>query len=386
MRRPDRAYVRGRVHGLLWMGGRHSAPVPTPPEQLPAGSTARLAVMWAQTQKPDLFKGQLDRLMPERRAEAISLMELGIEAWPELDLSDDLELPVRCGRYRHTIRLCADGTLEALSHPGVDVESERVAASLGGDLPPCITEIDAAFAAHPAPHHDLKRRPDPISAGQLLWFVRLCRSWLDHGYDVISAGEALEAGVWHSTVMPHLSCGLSISAALDWREVTPQEAAEWSELGFSPQDREVWLEQGRTLEEAALAGGSSMLTRWARVAGARIPSPLLGEWAAFGPPSGVWGEAAARGMHPDTVRQWTDVGFRPLDVLRYAHLQVPLAEALLWREAGFSAFQACGYLGVGMSLEEAFVLRAYPSRQVQELWPRLRSPERIADMLKALVS
>ncbi len=92
------------------------------------------------------------------------------------------------------------------------------------------------------------------------------------------------------------------------------------------------------------------------------------EWAAFGVPVGVWGEAASRGLRATQVPAWLDAGFQPVEVLRCAKLSVPLEQAVRWRDAGFTAYVATGCLGVGMTLADACALRGLSTKQVQRLW------------------
>lgn len=91
-------------------------------------------------------------------------------------------------------------------------------------------------------------------------------------------------------------------------------ALRWDAVCFSRADVELWTGQGRTLEQAeaaaAAAGNGRWLARWARIAGSGLSADGLAEWACFGVPVGVWGEAAARGGLPTKQVQemWRDCG------------------------------------------------------------------------------
>jgi hypothetical protein len=294
-----------------------------------------------------------------------------------VDLLAPVTLPVRCGRPAHRVSLEADDSVVLEAHPDLDADTERVAASLGGELLPCLRAADEADLSWPPPVADDGPRLVGIEAGELLSFVRVARSWLRLGYDLPACADALELGVRHDQVDGHLGLGLDVATAVQWLSVPPYDALRWHSIGFSRDDVALWTEQGRTVEQAedaaAAAGDGRWLARWARIAGSRQPADALAEWASFGVPVGVWGEAASRGLRAREVPAWLAAGFQPVEVLRYAHLRVPLSEAVTWRDAGFTAYVANGCLGVGMTLDDACALRGLPIRQVQEAWRACRS-------------
>lgn len=346
--------------------------VEVPDDSLPVGVAARLALVWAGRVDRSLLTGGAGRGNEETKEARRELLSQSVGEGAVLDLLGAISLPVRCGRAHHWIRLEPDDGLVAVMHVDLDLDTERVAASLGGDLLPCVGAIDNALASWSPPVADDGPRLVGIDAGELLAFVVGARRWLRHGYDLMSCAPALEVGVEHSDVDAHLGLGMSVASAVEWRGVPPYVALRWDALGFSRADVDLWLSQGRTLEEAesaaTAAGDGRWLARWARIAGRGLPADELAAWACFGVPVGVWGEAAARGLRVREVPAWLKAGFQPVEVLRYAHLRVPLEAAVTWRDAGFTAYVATGYLGVGMTLDDACALRGLPTKQVQELW------------------
>lgn len=358
---------------------RRRAYVEVPEGSLPMGVAARLALVWAGRVDRSLLTGGAGRGNEETKEARRELLSQGVGEGALLDLLGSVSLPVRCGRAHHWIRLEPDDSLVAVMHVGLDLDTERVAASLGGDLLPCVGAIDNALASWSPPVADDGPRLVGIEAGELLAFVLAARRWLRRGYDLTSCAPALEFGIEHGDVDAHLGLGMRVASAVEWRGVPPYVALRWDALGFSRADVDLWTSQGRTLEEAedaaTAAGNGRWLARWARIAGRGLPAEELAEWACFGVPVGVWGEAAARGLRARDVPAWLAEGFQPVEVLRYAHLRVPLPEAVTWRDAGFTAYVATGYLGVGMTLGDADALRGLPTKQVQELWPACRSVE-----------
>ena len=355
---------------------------------LPTGVSSRLALLWAAPGDPALLTGGAGRGHRTRQEARQQLISDSIARGPDVDLLAPVTLPVRCGRPVHLVRLEADDEVVLEAHPDLDAETERVAASLGGELLPCLRAADEADLSWPPPvADDGPRLGGGIEAGELLSFVRIARSWLRHGYDLASCAAALELGVRHDQVDGHLGLGLDVATSVQWRGVSPYDALRWHSIGFSRDDVALWTEQGRTLEQAedaaAAVGDGRWLARWARIAGSGPPADALAEWASFGVPVGVWGEAASRGLRARDVPAWLATGFQPVEVLRYAHLRVPLEEATAWRDAGFTAYVATGYLGVGMTLEDACALRGLPSKQVQEVW---RGCGSVAAVLEALAS
>lgn len=366
---------------------RRCAFVEVPAGELPVGVAARLALVWAGRIDRALLTGGAARGTEATKVARRELLSQSVGEGALLDLLDAVSLPVRCGRAIHWIRLEPDDELVAVMHQGLDLDSERVAASLGGDLLPCVQAIDNACASWAPPVADDGPRLVGVDAGELLAFVRGARLWLRRGYDLNACAPALEVGVAPDAVDSHLGLGMSVASAVEWRGVEPFVALRWDALGFSRADVDLWVSQGRTLDEAeaaaAAAGNGRWLARWARIAGGGLPADALAEWACFGVPVGVWGEAAARGLRARDVPAWLAEGFQPVEVLRYAHLRVALPEAVTWRDAGFTAYVATGYLGVGMTLEDVCALRGLPTKQVQELWPRCRS---VTAVLEAVAS
>lgn len=91
------------------------------------------------------------------------------------------------------MRLEPDGSLVPVDHRGLDVDTERVVASLGGQLLPCLVSIDEAHLRWSPPVADDGPRLVGISAGELFAFVRSCV--VERGYDLRAAGSALDQGV-----------------------------------------------------------------------------------------------------------------------------------------------------------------------------------------------
>ena len=377
MTRPDRRYVAGRAHDLVGLRGVRHPEVDAPEGRPTAGVTARLALVWACQQEPVLMCGTIAQKAPASIAKARHLVETGVVAWEELDLRADLGLPVRCGKMTHSVVLRADGGFETPSHPGLDVEAEQVAASFGAPMLPCLVEIDAAAGPHRPPSQDNGVRRPPVCAGELFWFLRTCRSWLEAGHDLGEATGALQIGLSELDLRGHLDAGLSVTAALAWRDVLPDEAALWAALGFGPADRRTWEAADHSFEEAEVAvrsvgGDVHRLVRWAGVAGAQVSPEETAAWARWGAPVGVWGEVARLGLPVAEVGRW-QAALNPVEIHCYVQHRVSLEEALRWKEAGWSAYVATGFLSLGVSLEQAWEMRSYPARQVQELWPRVRS-------------
>ena len=372
-RRCDHAYVVQTVRDLTGVHTpRRRGPVDLPADHLPVAVAARLALLWAAPQDHALLTGGAGRGSDATRAARRDLLDVAVARGPSLDLLAPVTLPVRCGKAVHRIRLETDDTVVVSAHPDLDVDSERVAVSLGAAPMGCLVVLDGAAATWPPQltHHG--PRSCDIDAGELLAFVRMTRGWLSRGFDLFSCALALELGVQHHQVRGHLELGLPVRAAVHWCGIAPDVAVRWDAVGFSRHDVDLWVEQGRTLDEAeeaaAVAGDGARLARWARIAGGVLSSGALADWAAFGVPVGVWGEAANRRLDARAVPAWLRAGFQPVEVLRYAHLRIPVEEASTWRDAGFTAYDATGFLGVGMTLQDAVALRDLPAKRVQSLW------------------
>lgn len=388
MTRRDAKYVLQTVADLVGVRtDKRRGPTELPDGELPVGVAARLALIWAGSQDRSLLTGGAERGSSAAQEMRRALLRESVAQGRSVDLLGAVTLPVRCGKAIHRVRLDENGALVPEAHPDLDADAERVAASLGGDLLPCLRAIDEAESSWPPPVADDGPRLVGMEAGELLSFVRVARTWLGLGYDLLSCGPALEVGVRHEQIHGHLGLGIDVARAVEWLGVPPAVAVRWCALEFSRADVQLWTEQGRTLEQAeaavAVAGNGRWLARWARVAGSRLSAQALAEWADFGLPVGVWGEAASRGLRAGEVPAWLSAGFQPVEVLRYAHLRVPLQEAIPWREAGFTAYVATGCLGVGMTLQDACALRGLPTKQVQQLW---RDCGSVSAVLEALAS
>ena len=381
----DQKYVLQALYDLIGLHVyRRRGPVDLPLGQLPAGVTARLALVWAGGQDAALLSGGAARGNEATQIARRQLLTDAIARAGEVDVLGPVSLQLRCGRARHTVRLDTDGTVVPLAHPDVDMDAERVAASLGGELLPCLRAVDeAAYSWAPPVADDGPRLAGGIETGELLAFVLTVRTWLGAGHGLLSCAPALELGVPREEIARHLDLGLDVPTAVHWRAVVPSVAVRWQAVGFSRSDVELWCEQGRTLEQAeqaaAAAGDGRWLARWARIAGSGQSAEALAEWAAFGVPVGVWGEAASRGLRAPEVPAWLAAGFQPVEVLRYAHLRVHLAQAVRWQQAGFTAYVATGCLGVGMTLADACALRGLPTKQVQQLWTECGSVEAVLE-------
>ena len=385
MTRRDHKYVLQAVYDLIGLQVyRRRGPVDLPDGELPAGVAARLALVWAAGQDPALLSGGAARGNEATQIARRRLLEEAVDRASTVDVLGPLTLSLRCGRSRHVLRVDVDGAVVPLAHPDVDMDAERVAASLGGQLLPCLRGVeDAALSWAPPVADDGPRLAGGIEPGELISFVLMARTWLATGHDLPSCAAALDLGVQQEAISGHLDRGLDVGTAVHWRDVAPDVAVRWQAAGFSRSDVELWLGQGRTLEQAeqavAATGDGRWLARWARIAGSGQSAQALAEWAAFGVPVGVWGEAASRGLRAPEVPAWLAAGFQPVEVLRYAHLRVPLEQALLWRDAGFTAYVATGCLGVGMTLADACALRGLPTKQVQQLWAECGSVEAVLE-------
>lgn len=375
MRRTDHGHIRKLACGLVGLSDRAAWRVE--PHSRPTAATAsRLAVIWAGMQDPTLMSGSLRNKSPERVEAAMRLLSDGAEFGVGLDLLDNVVVPLRCGRATHRIALRPDDSVELLSHPDFDLELERIAVSLGGDAVVCVQEVERRVSA--AEPWSL-----PPAASEVLAFVRVCRSWLRNGFALSETGHALDHGLRHEDLAAHLEAGLDIERAIAWRGIPPDKALAWSELGFSPVDRTTWRRQGRTLDEARSATGigGERVMRWAAVLDPSVPAHVVGEWAAWGEPTGVWGQLASQGLRVADVPGWV-AAFTPVDVLVYVRSGMPLDEALRWKQYGYRPSVATGFFTRGISLEEAWALRSYPARLVQQVWPRTGSVEAVVHELE----
>lgn len=380
----DRRVFTGAMQLLGSMSHRDAMSLPR--DRLPVPVAARLALLLA----PELLV--VKKASPEGRACREKFLQTAVKTvrrWTaseaEVGLRSSLTLPIPCGRKVHQVRLEVDGTMVLRSHPGVDIALEKVSAALGASLPACIRAHPEAGAMWPPPVADDGFRLEPICAGELLAFVVLVRQWLDAGYDLWTAAPAVYVGIEPSSLVDHLALGLTLEAAIDWRFCPGADVGRWKACGFRAEDARTWQQQGRSLSalEACLVRGHEgrLLARWARLVGAGVGTEAVVEWARFGEPVGVWGEAAQRGLRAPDIKPWVAAGFESVGILRYAHLRTPLTVACAWRDEGFTAYEACGFLGVGMTLAEAVELRELPARAVQDLWPTLRSVDAVREAL-----
>lgn len=349
------------LHDLVGLHLRRSRrPVDVAEDALPAGVAARLALLWAGSRDTALLCGDAGSGDETVQAARRQLLKEAVDRAADVDVLAEITLPVECGGAEHSMRLRMDGDLEALDHPELDLDAELVAASLGGELLPCLRVIDEAGMSWP-PAADAGWRRAPVESGELLAFVRLVRSWVGAGFVLASCAVALDAGVQRDQVEGHLSLGMGVATAIQWLDVAPPLARRWVAAGFTPGDASAWTEQGRTLEEAeaaaAVVGGSRSLLGWARVAGRGPSAQALAEWARSGLPMHVWGEAASRGVRALEVPAWLDAGFDAVDMARYAHCEVALGEAVQWRDAGLTSYVAAGCLAAGMTLEQVRATR-----------------------------
>lgn len=364
--------------------------LPAPEDPLHIGVAARLALLVAgDTDGTLLLSRARDTERVERRLRLVHEAVRTVRTWEPLVaalfLTGDVCLPVRCSGKTHLLRVGADETLSLLAHPSIDLESERLAAALGAELLPCAAAADAAARLARPPVGDDGPYLEFIGAGALAAFLGLVRRWLACGFDVRASGPALEWGLEPTVLASLLSAGLDVADAVSWRHASPDEVLRWRACGFDALASETWLAQGRALAELEELGvgveEGPWVVRWARLVGTALGTEAVVEWARFGAPVGVWGDVAGRGMRASEAPAWTAAGFHPVEVLRFAHLRVPLHDALAWREAGFTGYVAAGCLGVGMTLADACALRGLPTRQVQELWSTCRSVDRVMTSL-----
>lgn len=375
MRRTDHGHVRKLACDLVGVGDRGSWRV-EPHARPTAATAAKLAVIWAGTQDPALMAGVIRKKGPDRMEAARDLLSCGAEYWTRLDLLGDIAIPLRCTRAVHRLVLRADDSIDAASHPGMDLELESVAVSLGGQAPACVEEAERQVT----PSADWSVPP---AASEVLAFLRLCRSWLRAGFELRDTGQALDKRLSHSDLAAHLAAGLDVDRAVLWRSIPPGKALAWSELGFSPIERAAWRQQGRSYADARTATdlGGERVTRWAAVVDTAVSAEVLGEWAAWGEPTGVWGQLASHGLRPRDVPAWLEA-FTPFDVLVYVRSGIDVAEAVRWKERGYRPSVATGFLTRGVTLEQAWALRGYPARVVQRVWHRAGSVEGVIEELE----
>lgn len=356
-------------------------------DPLPVGVAARLGLLLAASRDFAVLTGAMLRGTPDQQKERRALLRESAAAAGTFEVDATVSVPVRCGRGVHRLELRPDGFLST-AHPDLDVEGERVAAALGGELLPCVREIVAARAWwEPPVAFDGAPSQPSITAGELLAFVITCRTWLARGFTLSDSAQAVERGLAYEQIQPHLDRGLDLCAAAEWSLIRADRAVRWVAIGFSASDAKLWLSQRRTLAEAEAAaqaaGGGRWLARWARVTGNALDSPAVAAWASVGLPVGVWGEVASRGVRAEEAGDWLVAGFTPVEVLRYSHLKVALDEALTWRQQGFTAYVAAGCLGVGMTLADACALRGLPTRDVQDAWRHCGSVEEVRSEVEA---
>lgn len=341
------------LHDLVGMRVRRTRrPLDVPEDSLPAGVAARLALLWAGRRDAALVNGDAGSGDETVQAPRRQLLKDAVDQAADVDVLAEVTLPVRCGRAKHRVRLRTDGSFEAPNHPALDIDAELVAASLGGELLPCLRAIDEAGMSWPPRASERGFRRTPIESGELLAFVRLVRSWAGAGEALASCAVAVNAGVTRDQVAGHLFLGMDAATAIQWLDVEPALARRWVAAGFSPGDAGTWTEQGRTLEEAEAAGSGRLLVGWARVAGCEPSAQALAEWARSGLPMHVWGDVAGRGVRAPEVPAWLDTGFDAVDVARYARCGLALDEAVQWRDAGLTSYVAAGCLASGMTLEQ----------------------------------
>src|SRR4051812_3933981 len=115
--------------------------VPVEGDPLPIGVAARLALLVVAASDPGLLTGALRRgTSEEQKARGKDLGRAAGSA-ESVDLRARVAVPVRCGKRIHPVALSADGAVVAFSHPGIDVDVERVAGALGGAMLPCVREM-----------------------------------------------------------------------------------------------------------------------------------------------------------------------------------------------------------------------------------------------------
>ena len=392
-RREDERYDRRVYAGVLELLGAlsHRDSMSLPNDRLPVPVAARLALIVAGIRDPVAVSAPKPGTPAyDRQVDVLQTAITTVRRWQlgeaESLLSPSVDLPQRCGKARHVVRLTTSGSMQRPGHPHLDLALEAVSAALGGDLPECVRAHPSAAPLWPPPVADDGFRATRISAGELLAFVELVRMWFAEGYDLWSAAPALLLAVEPVELRGHLALGLPVSDALAWRGCAAEDVGRWQACGFDADDASTWRSQRRTLEELEASvdrvPDRRWLARWAQLVGPNVDTEAVIDWAAFGLPVGVWGEAAYRGLREIDVKPWTEAGFGSVEILRYAHLRTPLGVAEQWRAEGFSAYVACSYLGVGMTLADALELQDLPMKLVLELWPSARSVDGVR---KALV-
>jgi hypothetical protein len=243
-----------------------------------------------------------------------------------------VDVPVDCGGSDHRLVLKIDGRGRIRCHlADHDHNAEVVLESLGASPSPC-GEVRRAVTT-------LRSSvPSPVErAGWLRIGVRDPRDLL----------------VWHQAGVrtPRLAeQWLSVTEralVATWRGRgfrRPAQAAPWSRAGFSPDGARLWVEAGRTVEEAIAWSSCGVAFATGALAWGRLEVSTPEEtkrWINAGVTSPTDAEVWARtGVTvPDDVRRWIDAGAADaVDALEWirAGVSIEQAESQIeeWRRAG----------------------------------------------------
>ncbi len=142
MTRRDHGYVLQALYDLIGLHvNRRRGPVELPADELPAGVTARLALVWAAGQDVALLSGGAARGSAATQTARRELLSEAVDQARDVDVVGPLTVAVRCGRARHpfgstpTGRLSRSPTLVSTSTPSSS--PRRSAASCPRACAPC---------------------------------------------------------------------------------------------------------------------------------------------------------------------------------------------------------------------------------------------------------
>lgn len=213
-----------------------------------------------------------------------------------VDLLYPRMIGVECGSSFHALRL-ARGVLTAEDHPDVDVESELVAAALGGRQPPRCLQLVGAWDARD---------------------VQTCR----------------RAGLWHALVL--------------------DAARRWMDIRENPERWDAWIGRALGPEEVEQAGASGMtaqeLVLWSHT-GDTVPKVV--RWWRSGWTAREAQALALAGISPEESTRWLRQGFDVARVREGRKFGLDAEVAAAWYEAGWPLLVAAEAVDRGHSLEAA---------------------------------
>lgn len=325
----------------LTPGGSQDVPAdaPTSASRWPAAVLGRCTVLrahelaGARALRPVVASdGPTVRLWRRALADVLSWDAPALTAW----LFQPRGVALSCSGAVHQVVLDADGPV-LLQHP--DRTAEQVAVALGAPPVSCLTAWNLLKCSS---SHDEAGHCTPVDL--LCWLMGV-RAWSAAGHPPADSDAVVRAGHTPTSLGDHLAAGFSPEEAAAWRGCPADDAFRWRLLEATSAQVWAWVCQGRSLEQAergaaSTPGGWPHLHRWAEAAGGRLDERELVQWAGSGYPLLSWGGPASRGVTVDVAQTWRDAGFGPVEVLRYHHVRVDVAEAVRWRCAGLSAREA----------------------------------------------